>query len=106
MPRGMGGDQRAVQGATTGGGQALRHGPFQDLTMKGLQQWSDPVAEGIPAAARGRDPQSQPLKAATIARVFRPLAKSGVSRLCRLAAPGMMKMELDFGSLWLGAGVG
>ena len=23
----------------------------------------------------------------------------GVSRLCRLAAPGMMKMELDFGSL-------
>ena len=58
MPRGMGGDQRAVQGATTGGGQALRHGPFQDLTMKGLQQWSDPVAEGIPAAARGRDPQS------------------------------------------------
>ena len=58
MPRGMGGDQRAVQGATTGGGQALRHGPFQDLTMKGLQQWSDPVAEGIPAAPPGRDPQS------------------------------------------------
>ena len=35
-----------------------------------------------------------------------PEAKSGVSRLCRLAAPGMMKMELDFGSLWLEAGVG
>ena len=32
--------------------------------------------------------------------------KSGVSRLCRLAAPGMMKMELGFGSLWLEAGVG
>ena len=31
---------------------------------------------------------------------------SGVSRLCRLAAPGMMKMELGFGSLWLEAGVG
>ena len=30
----------------------------------------------------------------------------GVSRLCRLAAPGMMKMELGFGSLWLEAGVG
>jgi len=29
----------------------------------------------------------------------------GVSRLCRLAAPGMMKMELGFGSLWLEAGV-
>ena len=28
------------------------------------------------------------------------------SRLCRLAAPGMMKMELGFGSLWLEAGVG
>ena len=34
MPRGMGGDQRAVQGATTGGGQALRLGPFRDVTMK------------------------------------------------------------------------
>ena len=32
--------------------------------------------------------------------------KSGVSRLCRLAAPGMMKMKLGFGSLWLEAGVG
>ena len=30
----------------------------------------------------------------------------GVSRLCRLAAPGMMKMELGFGNLWLEAGVG
>ena len=30
----------------------------------------------------------------------------GVSRLCRLAAPGMMKMELGLGSLWLEAGVG
>ena len=30
----------------------------------------------------------------------------GVSRLCRLAAPGMMKMELGLGSLWLEASVG
>ena len=30
----------------------------------------------------------------------------GVSRLCRLAAPGMMKMESDFGILGLEAGVG
>src|SRR5208337_1321577 len=30
----------------------------------------------------------------------------GVGRSCRLAAPGMMKMELGFGSLWLEAGVG
>ena len=35
-----------------------------------------------------------------------PGANSGVSRLCRLAAPGMMKMELGLGSLWLEAGVG
>ena len=34
------------------------------------------------------------------------LGQFGVSRLCRLAAPGMMKMELGFGSLWLEAGVG
>ena len=34
------------------------------------------------------------------------ILKSGVSRLCRLAAPGMMKMELGLGSLWLEAGVG
>ncbi len=32
--------------------------------------------------------------------------KSGVGRLCRLAAPGMMKMKLGFGSLWLEASVG
>ena len=30
--------------STTGGGQSLLHFPFQYLTMKGLQQCSDPVA--------------------------------------------------------------
>ena len=30
----------------------------------------------------------------------------GVGPLCRFAALGMMKIELDFGSLWLEAGVG
>ena len=99
MPRGMGGDQRAVQGATTGGGQALRHGPFQDLTMKGLQQWSDPVAEGIPAAARGRDPQSQPLKAATIARVFRPLVRRMMAGLDHVQGD----LEHQIGPMGLGA---
>ena len=99
MPRGMGGDQRAVQGATTGGGQALRHGPFQDLTMKGLQQWSDPVAEGIPAAARGRDPQSQPLKAATIARVFRPLVRRMMAGLDLVQGD----LEHQIGPMGLGA---
>ena len=36
-------------------------------------------------------------------RTFR--TSIGVSRLCRLAAPGMMKWEFGLGSLWLEAGV-
>ena len=49
---------------------------------------------------RGRNPVSVEIRCQFI------ILKSGVSRLCRLAAPGMMKMELGLGSLWLEAGVG
>ncbi len=49
---------------------------------------------------RGRNPGSVEIRCQFI------ILKSGVSRLCRLAAPGMMKMELGLGSLWLEAGVG
>ena len=78
--------------------QVLRDGPFQDLTMKGLQQWSDPVAEGIPAAARC-DPQSQPLKAATIARVFRPLVRRMMAGLDLVQGD----LEHQIGPMGLGA---
>ena len=67
--------------------------------MKGLQQWSDPVAEGIPAAARGRDPQSQPLKAATIARVFRPLVRRMMAGLDLVQGD----LEHQIGPMGLGA---
>jgi hypothetical protein len=54
----------------------------------------------------GRDAPPQVRRGVAAPAVEEPQGKSGVSRLCRLAAPGMMKMELGFGSLWLEAGVG
>ena len=59
MTRDMGGDQRDVQGATTTDDHALRHGPLQDLTIKGLQQWTDTIAEG---KQRLRDAKSTTLQ--------------------------------------------
>jgi hypothetical protein len=73
MPRGVGGDDRAVERALGGRGQAPGHGPFQDLTVETQQQGPEPVAEVIPAVARGHDPQAQPEEAAAIAGIARPL---------------------------------
>ena len=67
--------------------------------MKGLQQWSDPVAEGIPAAAQERDPQSQPLKATAIARVFRPLVRRMMAGLDLVQGD----LEHQIGPIGLGA---
>jgi hypothetical protein len=81
MPRGVGGDHGAVQRPPRGRGEALRHGPLQDLTIEGLQQWPDAVPKGIPAVAPRGDPQAQPLKAAAIARIARPLGGRSMSGL-------------------------
>src|SRR5260370_26886207 len=75
MPRGVGGDQRAIQRAATGRRHALHYGRSQDLTIQGLQRRPDSVAEGIAARPRRRDPRSQPLKASAIAHILSPLIR-------------------------------
>ena len=81
MPRGVGGDQRAIERAAMGGGQALGHGRLQDLTIPVQEVGPDAIAEGIAAAARRLDPAAQPQEAATIARVGGPLTGRVVTGL-------------------------
>ena len=86
----------STRGATAAISVALSQA---DGTIKGVPHYSvhrrTRTSVGAAVESLGPDPANQTSR-----------GQFGVSPLCRLAAPGMMKMELGFGSLWLEAGVG
>jgi hypothetical protein len=73
-PRGMGGDSRAIQGATLSRGQFRLNRLMQELGIESVDVSTGTVTKLIPAAARGADAKTQPPKRIALVRVSVPLA--------------------------------
>ncbi len=72
VPRGIGGDQRAIQRTALGRGELLGHRLMQHLAVEFVQHGGDAVAESVPARARRPGAAQQPAQGFAFAGIAVP----------------------------------